>query len=48
MITNSMRKNAKNELTKLNEKPINILKLVKFMKKDGKDIERERCMREKD
>ena len=43
-----MRKQAKKELTTLNEKPNNILTLVKFVKKGGKDIEGDRCMRRKD
>ena len=42
---NSMRKEAKKELTKLNEKPNNIFTLVMFMKKD---IKVDRCMRRKD
>ena len=43
-----MRKEADKELIKLNKKPNNIFTLVKFMKKDGKDIEGGRCMRGKD
>ena len=43
-----MRKEAEKRLTKLNKKPNNILTLVKFMKKDGKDIEEGRCKRGKD
>ena len=42
-----MRKEAEKELSKLNKKPDNIFTLVKFMKKDGKDIEGCRCMRGK-
>ena len=45
---NSMRKEAEKELTKLNKKPNNIFTLVKFIKKDGKDIEGGRCMIGKD
>ena len=45
-VANSMRKEAEKELTKLNKK-LNIFTLVKFMKKDGKHIERGRCMRGK-
>ena len=37
-----MRKEAEKELTKLNKKPNNIFTLVKFTKKDGKDIEGDR------
>ena len=48
VVANSMRKEAEKELTKLNKKPNNILTLVKFIKKDGKDIEGGRCMRGKD
>ena len=43
-----MKKEAEKELTKLNKKTNNIFALVKFMKKDGKDIEGGRCMRGKD
>ena len=43
-----MKKEADKELTKLNKKPYNIFILVKFMKKDGKDIEGGRYMRGKD
>ena len=43
-----MRKQAEKELTKLNKKPNNIFTLVKFLKKDRKDIEKGRCMRGKD
>ena len=48
VVANSMRKEAEKESTKLNKKPNNVFTLVKFMKKDGKDIEGGRCMREKD
>ena len=48
LVANSMRKEAEKELTKLNKKPNNIVTLVKFIKKDGKDIEEGRCMRGKD
>ena len=47
-IANSMRKIAEQELTKLNEKPNSSFTLVKFMNKDGKDIEGERYMKGKD
>ena len=47
-VANSMRKETKRELKKLNKKPNNIFSLVKFIKKDGKDIEGGRCMRGKD
>ena len=47
VIADSMRKEAEKELTKLNKKSNNIFTLVKFMKKDGKDIEGDRCMRGK-
>ena len=40
-----MRKEAKKELTKLNKKANNIFTLVKFMKKDGKAVEEDRCMK---
>ena len=48
VVANSMRKEAEKELTKLNEKPNNIFTLVKFMKKDGKDIERGSYIKGKD
>ena len=45
VVANSMKKEAEKELAKLNEKPNNIFALVKFMKKDGKEIEGGRCMK---
>ena len=48
MVANSMKKEAEEELTKLNKKPNNIFTLVKFIKSDGKDIEEGRCMKRKD
>ena len=45
VVANSMWKEAEKELTKLNKKPNIIFTLVKFKKKDGKDIEAGRCMR---
>ena len=48
VVANSMRKKAKKELTKLNKNPNNIFTLVKFMKRDWKDFEVDRCMRGKD
>ena len=47
VVANSMRKGAEKELTKLNKKPNNIFTLVKFMKNDGRHIEKGRCMRGK-
>ena len=47
VVANSMRKEAEKELTKLNKKPNTIFKQVKFIKKDGKDIEGGRCRKEK-
>ena len=47
VVANSMRKEAEKEFTKLNKKPNNFFTL-KFMKKDGKDIEGGRCIRGKD
>ena len=44
----SMSKEAEKGSTKLNKKPNSIFTLVKFMKKDGEDIEGGRCMRGKD
>ena len=48
VVANSMKKEAEKELTKLNKQLNNIFTLVKFMKKDGKDIEGGRYMRGKD
>ena len=42
-----MRKEAEKESTKLSEEPSNVFTLLKFMKRGGKDIEGERCMRRK-
>ena len=38
VVANSIRKEAEKNLTKLNKKQNTIFTLVKFMKKDGKDI----------
>ena len=43
-----MRKEAKKELAELNEKPNSIFTRMKFMKRDGKDIEKGRFMSGKD
>ena len=43
-----MRKETEKELTKLNKKSNNIFTLVKFMKKDGKDIDEGKCLRGKE
>ena len=48
MVANSMKKEAEEEITKLNKKTNNIFTLVKFIKSDGKDIEGGRCMKRKD
>ena len=48
MVANSMKKEAEEELTKLNKKPNNIFTLVKFIKSEGKDIEGGRCVKRKD
>ena len=47
MVANSMKKEAEEELTKLNKKPNNIFTLVKFIKSEGKDIEGGRCVKRK-
>ena len=45
VVASYIRKEAEKELTKLNKKKTNnIFTLEKFMKKDGKDIERGRCI----
>ena len=46
-IANSLWKEAEKELTNMSQKPNNILKPMKFMKKDWKDI-LGRCIRDKD
>ena len=38
VVANSMRKETQKELAKLNKKLNNIFTLVKFIKKDGKDL----------
>ena len=43
-----MKKEAEEELTKLNKKPNDIFTLEKFIKSDEKDIEGSRCMKRKD
>ena len=48
VLANSMRKEAETEITKLNKKLNNNFTLVKFLKKNGKDIEEGGCMRRKD
>ena len=48
MAANSMKKEAEEELTKLNKKPNNIFTLVRFIKSDVKDIEEGRCVKRKD
>ena len=48
MVANCIRKEPDKELAKLNKNPNGIFTLVKFMKKDGKDIEGGRCITEKD
>ena len=47
VVADSIRKEAEKELTKSNKTP-NIFTLVKFMKKNGKDIEGGRCTTGKD
>ena len=48
VVANSMKKEAEEEVTKLNKKPNNVFTLVKFIKSDGKDIKGDRCTRGKD
>ena len=47
-VANSMIKEAEKVLTYSNEKSSNIFTLVKFKRKDRKDVEGGRCMRGKD
>ena len=48
VITNFMTTETEEELTKLNKKPNNIFKLMKLIKKMGKNIQAHEGMREKD
>ena len=45
VVTKAMKEAAERKLIELNELPNKVFKLVKSMKKDGKDIEGGRCMR---
>ena len=47
MFANSITLQVQKELTKLSKKPNNMFKLVKLMKKGGKDIEGGRRMKGK-
>ena len=48
VVTKAMKEAAKRELRELSEHPNKVFKLVKSMKKDGKDVEEGRCMRGSD
>ena len=48
LVADAMRKEAEKEITKLNKKLNNIVTLMKFMMKYGKDIEGGKSMRGKD
>ena len=45
VVTKAMKEAAEPELRELSEHPNKVFKLVKSMKKDGKDVERGRYMR---
>ena len=40
-----MRRETEQEMNELCDKPNNVFKLVKFLKKEGKDVNGERCLR---
>ena len=48
VVTKAMKEVAEQELRELSEHPNKMFKLVKSMKKDGKDVEGGRCMRGSD
>ena len=45
VVATAMKEAAEQELRELSEHPNKVFKLVKSMKKDGKDVEGGRCMR---
>ena len=48
VVLKPMKEAAKQELRELSEHPNKVFKLMKSMKKDGKDVEGGRCMRGSD
>ena len=48
VVTKAMKEAAERELRELSEHPNKVFKLLKSMKKDGKDVEGGRCMRGSD
>ena len=48
VVAKAMKEVAERELRGVNEHPNKVFKLVKSMKKDGKDVEGGRCMRRSD
>ena len=48
VVAKAMKEAAEQELRELSEHPNKVFKLVKSMKKDGKDFEGGRCMRGSD
>ena len=48
VVAKAMKEAAEQELKELSEHPNKVFKLVKLMKKDGKDVEGGRCMRGSD
>ena len=48
VVAKTMKEAAERELRGLSEHPNKVFKLVKSRKKDGKDVERRRCMRGSD
>ena len=45
VVLKAMKEAAKRDLRELSKHPNKVFKLVKSMKKDGKDVEGGRCMR---
>ena len=48
VIAKAMKTEAKKEMEELREKPNKIFKFVKFMKRDGKDVEGRKCIKVRD
>ena len=48
VVARAMRRETEKQLKGLEEKPNGVFKLVKCMKKDGKDVDEERCIRGRD
>ena len=48
IVARAMRRETEKQIEELEEKPTNVFKMLRFMKKEGKDVEGGRCMRGKD